>query len=136
MNIKIFVILFLLCLLCIIFYYNHYVNINMNICNRYSNENFTESDMPNGYVFITDYTSEDFLDNSDNFSIFSDPMFSDIQQYSNTINEKNIVVESGVEKCIKNCEGNCIEYGYTGIGICFPSNWIAPTTEEMASMIV
>jgi hypothetical protein len=29
---------------------------------------------------------------------------------------------SGVCKCIKECDGNCLEYGYTGDAICFPKN--------------
>jgi hypothetical protein len=93
---------------------------------------FPTSETQQDFTFITDYESEEFLDNTDDFSIFSDPMFSDIEKYMNTINNKNKVIESGVEKCLKNCEGNCIEYGVTGIGICFPSNWIAPTTEQIA----
>lgn len=94
---------------------------------------FPISETLQDFTFITDYSSEEFADVTDSNSIFTDPMFSDIIKYMSTINDNNEVVESGVEKCLKNCEGNCIEYGFTGVGICFPSNWVTPTTEEFAS---
>ena len=93
---------------------------------------FPTSETQQDFTFITDYSSEDFADITDSYSIFTDPMFSDIIKYMSTISDNNKVVESGVEKCLKNCEGNCIEYGFTGVGICFPSSWTPPTTEESA----
>jgi hypothetical protein len=94
---------------------------------------FPISETQQDFTFITDYSSEEFADITDSSSIFTDPMFSDIIKYMSTISDNNEVVESGVEKCLKNCEGNCIEYGFTGVGICFPSSWTPPTTEEFSS---
>ena len=92
---------------------------------------FPTSNPTQDFTFVTDYASEEFADITDDNSIFTDPMFSDIIKYMSTISDKNIVTESGVEKCLKNCEGNCMEYGFTGVGICFPRSWQPPTQEEM-----
>lgn len=80
---------------------------------------FPISETLQDFTFITDYSSEEFADVTDSNSIFTDPMFSDIIKYMSTINDNNEVVESGVEKCLKNCEGNCIEYGFTGLEYVF-----------------
>lgn len=53
-------------------------------------------------------------------SIFSDPAFSDLIIYKNTINTHNVVLQTGIDKCLKSCDGTCMEYGLTGIGVCFP----------------
>jgi hypothetical protein len=33
---------------------------------------------------------------------------------------KTLEGELGLEKCIKNCDGMCVEYGMTGDAFCFP----------------
>ena len=44
--------------------------------------------------------------------------FRDIFSYDNDI-INNEVVKLGIEKCLEQCDGNCVEYGVTGIGVCF-----------------
>lgn len=83
---------------------------------------FPVSETQDSLNFITDYESETFDDSGGQFSIFSDPMFEDITKYMSDIDEKNRVIKTGVEKCLKNCDGHCMEYGMTGVGICFPSD--------------
>ena len=54
----------------------------------------------------------------------SDPL--DGQLFSDVIMYKNDPVldgEIGVEKCIRQCKGMCVEYGITGDCFCFPTNY-------------
>jgi len=54
----------------------------------------------------------------------SDPLdgtlFSDVIMY---MNDPVLDGEIGVEKCIRNCNGMCVEYGMTGDCFCFPKNY-------------
>lgn len=45
--------------------------------------------------------------------------FNNLNIYNNELID-NIVIESGIDKCINKCEGNCVEWGVTGVGVCFP----------------
>ncbi len=51
----------------------------------------------------------------------SDPLesnlFNDVIMY---IGERTLTGELGLEKCIKKCNGMCVEYGMTGDAFCFP----------------
>ncbi len=49
---------------------------------------------------------------------YEDPLFSDVITYENDIVNNKI----GLEQCLENCNGSCIEYGQTGIAHCFPNN--------------
>ena len=54
-----------------------------------------------------------------------DSLFSNVVTYNNDdylykgINNQG---KLGIDKCIHNCHGQCIEFGITGIGMCFPNN--------------
>lgn len=48
---------------------------------------------------------------------YEDPLFSDVITYENDhVNNK-----TGLEECLKKCDGSCIEYGQTSIAHCFPN---------------
>ncbi len=51
----------------------------------------------------------------------SDPLdsnlFNDVVMY---IGDRTLDGEIGLEKCIKGCDGMCVEYGLTGDAFCFP----------------
>ncbi len=51
----------------------------------------------------------------------SDPLqgelFDDVIMY---IGDRTLEGELGLEKCIKKCDGMCVEYGMTGDAFCFP----------------
>lgn len=47
-------------------------------------------------------------------------LFEDVNLYQS---EAVIDGELGLEKCIKNCKGMCVEFGMTGDAYCFPSNY-------------
>jgi len=53
----------------------------------------------------------------------SDPLqgqlFDDVIMY---IGDRTLQGELGLEKCIKKCDGMCVEYGMTGDAFCFPKN--------------
>jgi hypothetical protein len=53
----------------------------------------------------------------------SDPLqgqlFDDVIMY---IGDKTLEGELGLEKCIKKCDGMCVEYGMTGDAFCFPKS--------------
>ena len=44
--------------------------------------------------------------------------FRDIVSYDNDIIDNN-VYKLGIEKCLEQCDGNCVEYGVTVVGVCF-----------------
>jgi hypothetical protein len=54
----------------------------------------------------------------------SDPLdgalFDDVILYKN---DPTLDGEIGVEKCIKKCQGQCVEYGMTGESFCFPTDY-------------
>jgi len=43
-------------------------------------------------------------------------------QFPDVIIYENDGDRLGLDKCIENCNGNCIEFGITGTGWCFPNN--------------
>jgi len=42
-----------------------------------------------------------------------DPFFNNLVYYKNDENEL------GIDKCVKECDGNCVEFGVTGLAYCF-----------------
>ena len=51
--------------------------------------------------------------------ILQGQLFDDVIMY---IGDKTLQGELGLEKCIKKCDGMCVEYGMTGDAFCFPKN--------------
>lgn len=46
-------------------------------------------------------------------------IYKGLQKYETTLID-NEIVEEGIYKCLKDCQGNCVEFGYTGTAYCFP----------------
>ena len=68
-----------------------------------------------------------------NHSIFDEDMFSDVQVFDNKL-VGNEITEIGIKNCLRRCKGICTEYGITGRGLCYPSNWtILPRTNSDGS---
>lgn len=51
-----------------------------------------------------------------NYSLLNDPLFKDVIYYENNIDSGRL----GLDMCIEECNGNCVEYGQTGNAYCFP----------------
>ncbi len=54
-----------------------------------------------------------------NIPILGDSLFADVVTYINDDLWVNPNGMTGIEKCIKKCKGNCVEYGYSGLAMCF-----------------
>lgn len=76
-------------------------------------------------VIIIIFTIKYFDDKYSKNEMFEQEVFSDnVVTYKNTEKfdkSQNVIVESGIDKCVKNCNGNCLELGYTGLSFCFPN---------------
>lgn len=48
-----------------------------------------------------------------------DPLFQNLIVYNNDLNPFLPGEESGLDKCLNKCNGNCVEYGMTGTAWCF-----------------
>lgn len=48
------------------------------------------------------------------YDIRDDDAFRDVITYENTVNE------FGLERCLRDCNGGCVEYGVSGVAYCFP----------------
>ena len=46
-------------------------------------------------------------------------IYKDLKKYENTLVD-NEVSELGIDKCLKDADCTCVEFGYTGIAYCFP----------------
>lgn len=51
--------------------------------------------------------------------IIYDPLFQNMTIYSNDLNPYAEGEENGLSKCLKKCNGKCVEFGQTGIAWCF-----------------
>lgn len=49
-------------------------------------------------------------------SLLDDPLFGDVKEYNNDDDGR-----LGLDKCLEYCNGNCLEFGQTGVAYCFPS---------------
>lgn len=103
----------------------------INHINYKTNEHF-ESNIPSQNNFVKITTPKEpvvqpiYVDASkkgiysESINLLGDPLFSDVILYNNDENPYVAGEESGLEKCLDNCDGNCVEYGVTGITYCFP----------------
>jgi hypothetical protein len=58
---------------------------------------------------------------------FEDDLFKDLIYYENDESIKMIeggetLGRMGLDKCLENCKGQCLEYGQTGVAWCFPAS--------------
>lgn len=73
---------------------------------------------------------EKFIDMSNNSYIrkidfLEDPTFGDVIVYNNDENPYEEGQQSGLKKCLTNCDGRCVEFGVSGIAFCFPKQNIS-----------
>lgn len=52
--------------------------------------------------------------------LMDDSLFKDIVVYSNDEDPYEPGGRLGIDKCLDECPGKCVEFGVTGIGYCFP----------------
>jgi len=85
------------------------------------------------YLFIRDTLKEKF---GDDVLVKTTPdvldysqQFDDIITYDNSADGR-----LGLDKCIENCKGYCVEYGMTGSALCYPVK--APIVKNFDGMIV
>ena len=91
----------ILILLCIVFVI-YYVNAKQN-------ENFNGQHVVDP-KYKGDTITVDMLD---------DPVFSDVIVYNNDPEPYLPNQEIGLEKCVYECDGKCVEFGVTGTAFCF-----------------
>lgn len=53
--------------------------------------------------------------------ILEDPQFYDVITYNNDENPYKEGQRNGLAKCLDNCNGNCVEFGVSGIAFCYPN---------------
>ncbi len=59
----------------------------------------------------------------ENLTFFDDSLFANVKTYKN--DDKIYCYENepcgrlGIDKCIDDCKGRCVEFGITGMGYCF-----------------
>lgn len=51
--------------------------------------------------------------------ILDDKLFNDIVTYDNDIDGR-----LGLDKCLEQCQGKCVEYGISGVAQCFPPSMV------------
>ena len=127
--------------------YNKFYNENYN---KFYNQNYIEH-----YKIVDGTSSTDFINtktniktninnktNTDKENTLSDKgirkgsdpldgqLFEDVIMYKN---DNNLDGEIGVEKCIKQCKGMCVEYGTTGECFCYPTDY-APIKQDLESV--
>jgi hypothetical protein len=56
----------------------------------------------------------------DGYDLLDDSLFTKVITYNNDDDPYECGSKLGIEKCLENCPGRCIEFGITGIGYCFP----------------
>ena len=78
----------------------------------YKKENYTYDDNNKKSNKISD----SIIEGSD---LLEGQLFDNVIMY---IGDKTVQGELGLEKCIKKCDGMCVEYGMTGDAFCFPKN--------------
>lgn len=64
--------------------------------------------------------TEDIM--SESLNILLDPVFSNIIVFNNDTNPYAEGETIGLDKCLKQCNGDCVEFGITGIATCFPKS--------------
>lgn len=76
-------------------------------------ENFASTDIM-GMPVERQPLEPDFMD---------DPVFTDVKTYLNDIDNNNQIQNLGINKCLSQCDGKCVEFGVSGTAFCFPNKW-------------
>jgi len=77
-----------------------------------NNENFVYEYALNDYIYLGK--------RRDRYNLLDDSLFTQVVTYENDDYPYGNGNKLGIEKCIENCPGKCVEFGVTGIGYCFP----------------
>lgn len=64
---------------------------------------------------LPEQTFDDITKKRSDDTTFDDELFKTAKYYEFKEGEK-----TGIQQCIEDCDGNCLEYGYTGFAWCFP----------------
>lgn len=56
------------------------------------------------------------------YSLMDDSLFTNVITFNNDDDPYAQGGKIGLQKCLEQCDGKCIEFGVTGIGYCFPKN--------------
>jgi hypothetical protein len=91
-----------------IFYLLHCNDIN----NKNKMENFTSKYAANDHIYLGH--------RRDGNDLLDDSLFNHVVTYENDDDPYDSGSKLGIEKCLENCAGKCVEFGVTGIGHCFP----------------
>jgi hypothetical protein len=75
-------------------------------------ENFTSKYVANDHIYLGH--------RRDGYDLLDDSLFTNVVTYNNDDDPYECGSKLGIEKCLENCPGRCIEFGITGIGYCFP----------------
>ena len=128
------IILLIIILIIYIFVYNiteYFKNIPVqpNI-NNYINNNQIDTTKINTYNMpyqppklertinlIPQINGKEAVISHNNYSLLNDPLFKDVIYYENNVETEKL----GLDTCIEECNGNCVEYGQTGNSYCFPA---------------
>lgn len=86
---------------------------------NFRNENITQTTNNKN---ITQTTNNENIQKTSkrNIPILEDSLFKNITIYLNDDLWENSDGSSGIEKCLFQCDGKCVEYGYSGDALCFP----------------
>ena len=111
---KILFIMILLIILCNIYFYNvnniYYTSekFKNNIINKHKNDydKIRQYDNSNHHYYYNDIIDQSKIN----------------EDYNDLINQTDKIdysdIKTGFQKCIENCNGNCFQIGYNGVGVC------------------
>ena len=77
-------------------------------------EKFTSKYVANDHIYLGH--------RRDGYDLLDDSLFNNVVTYNNDDDPYECGSKLGIEKCLENCPGRCIEFGITGIGYCFPKD--------------
>lgn len=78
----------------------------------FENEHFENKYIVNDHIYLGR--------RRDGYDLLDDSLFNQVITYENDDDPYSCGSKLGIEKCLENCPGKCIEFGVTGIGYCFP----------------
>jgi hypothetical protein len=81
------------------------------INNKSDDEKFTSKYVANDHTYLG-YRR-------DKYDLLDDSLFANMIVYNNDDDPYENGSKLGIEKCLDNCSGKCVEFGITGIGYCF-----------------
>ena len=102
----------------LLFYIYVFIKYKYYRCNKHNDEYFSTSITPIASINPTDPT-KDTKTMTRQIDLLEDKSFDDVIFYRS---EPIWGEETGLQKCLNNCNGTCVEFGVTGDCMCFPKN--------------